>query len=64
MKVIVTSVYENVDQEWLEWWLLRIGTLRENERVVRELREGKVSAFSSKDPSSAVVATTTYEVVR
>lgn len=64
MRVIVTSTYENVDSEWLEWWLNRIAKFPENVEVVRELREGNTAAFSSKDPSSQVVATTTYEVQR
>jgi hypothetical protein len=62
MKVIVTSTYENVNLEWLGWWLNRLETLPENKAVVRELRETGSASYSSKDPTSEVTATTTYEV--
>lgn len=63
MRLEIKTVFENVDQEWLDWYLARL----ENEEVlpgstliVKQLKEIHHAAFSSKDPSSDVVATTSY----
>lgn len=63
MYVKVVSIYNNVDDEWLEWWLKRM----ENEQVmpgckkiIKELRGKGYARFSSKDPTSKVEAVTTY----
>lgn len=67
MKVVITSVYENVNQEWLDWY---ISLLKDTPRlpgcrsIAQELKESDKAMFKSKDPSSEVEATTYYEVVR
>lgn len=65
MKVIVTSTYENVDQEWLDWWLERLSVhspLPGGREAASTLQSETFSSFSSKDPTSDVIATTTYEI--
>lgn len=67
MKVVITTTYENVDQAWLGWW---VGRLESSEGILGSvkvastlLREGRAE-WSSKDPTSEVIATTKYEVIR
>lgn len=62
MKITVTSTYENVDGEWLHWWLNRLMSLPENEAVAHEIMNKGFASYTSKDPSSEVVATTTYKL--
>lgn len=67
MKMRIETVYENVDQEWLDWYLKRLANeqvLPGSNVIVEELKECGHAVFSSKDPSSDCVATTTYEVLK
>lgn len=67
MKVIVTSTYENVDKEWLDWWLKRLAAaevMPGSMSIVSELIKNGSAKFISRDPTSDVVATTKYEVIR
>lgn len=65
MRVIVESVYENVDQAWVDWWLKHL----DNEEVmpgstviVEELKDCGHAVFASKDPTSNVIAKTSYTI--
>jgi hypothetical protein len=52
-----------VDREWLDWWLKRLANeevMPGSTTIVEELRECGYAVFSSKDPSSEVVARTEY----
>lgn len=63
MKITVTTVYENVDESWLVYFIGRL----QNESVpvdFIELGAGYAVQFSSKDPTSHVEATTRYKVDR
>lgn len=67
MTMRIETVYENVDQKWLDWYLKRLG----NEEVfpgstviVEELKECGHAVFSSKDPTGPCIATTTYEIFK
>lgn len=67
MKVIITSTYENVDQEWLDWYLRRLANenvLPGSTWIASDLKVFGKAEFSSKDPQSEVVATTKYEVIK
>lgn len=55
MKLVLTTVYENVDQDWLDWWLAEFGR--------RYGAKSLPHTLTSKDPTSDVVGTTTIEVV-
>lgn len=65
LKLTITTTYENVDQEWLDWWFDRLA----NEQVmpgstviVEELKECGHAVFTSKDPDSDVIGSTAYQV--
>ena len=67
MKVTIETIYENVDQGWLDWYLKRLGNeqvLPGSTNIIKELKENGYASFSSKDPSSNVIATTKYKVVK
>lgn len=65
MKFIITTTYDRVDDEWLEWYLNRM----ENEEVlpgcreiIKSLRKNLTASFVSHDANSDVVATTNYRI--
>ena len=65
MKVVITTTYENVDQEWLDWYLKRLAmseVLPGSMSLTEKIQNDGFAEFSSKDPESDVVATTKYEV--
>lgn len=65
MRVEIKSVYENVDEAWLEWWLKRLEhneVMHGSRVIVQELKDCGDATFSSKDPTSPVVATTYYKI--
>lgn len=66
MIVKITTEYKNCDEAWVSWYLARLA----NENVLPgsivlagQLRETRYADFISKDPSSKVVAKTTYEII-
>lgn len=63
MKVRIETVYENVDRKWLKWYLKRLRTEGGLPIVAEELEECGHAVYASKDPTSDVMATSTYEVV-
>lgn len=67
MHVKVISTYENVDEKWLEWWLKRLNNeevMPGCTNVIKKLRETDNAHFTTKDPTSSVIATTTYQIFR
>jgi hypothetical protein len=67
MKFIITTTYEQCDQEFIDWYLERL----KNEEVmpgsmtiVDELKSANFASFTSKDPSGPTIATTTYEILK
>lgn len=61
MKIIVKSVYEDVDQKFLDWYLDQIkkaGVPIDYEAA----RRGETTGFRSKDPISGASATTSYRI--
>jgi len=67
MKFIVTTTFDNVDTEWLAWYMDRIKNeehLPGSVVIVDELVKAGYAKFSSKDPDSEITATTEYEVVQ
>lgn len=66
MKFVITTTYENVDDEWLDWYLKRLKAAEVtpgSTGCADTVREDGYAEFSSKDPTSAVIATTSYEVI-
>lgn len=62
MKLIIETVYENITEEWFEWWLSRFP---KDDESALALRDGDTYVqYSSKDPTSNVFATTTYRIER
>lgn len=67
MKFIIETVYHNVDQQWLDWYLKRLGdeeVLSGSTSIVEAVRKYGSASFTSKDPSSDVVGVTTYKMIR
>lgn len=65
MRVTVETIYENVDQEWLDWWLRRLAKANHmpgSTAIVEELKESGCACFASKDPTSDCTAKTTYRI--
>ena len=61
MKVVVTTVYNNVDEEWLTWYCEQLkATLHDG--LIKSLRDHGRATLESKDPTSKVVGKTVYEV--
>ena len=62
MKIVVTSTYENVDESWLQWYLARLR--RQGYGIHAEnLEANSYSEFESQDPTSLVVARTSYKLI-
>lgn len=64
MRIIIKTIYENANEEWLEWWLSNLDTLPSNHKVTEALRKTGKAIFESKDPSSDVIGRTEYEIIR
>lgn len=65
MKLSIETVYENFDQEWLNWYLNRLSQSEElpgSDTITQELKETGHAVFASKDPESKCFATTTYRI--
>lgn len=65
MRLRIETVYENVDQQWLDWYLNRLANAQVmpgSTMISEELKECGHAVFSTKDPNSYCVATTTYEI--
>jgi len=63
LKIVIQTVYENVDKKWLKWWLKNSGMIKENPGVAEALSNGENYVFQSKDPTSKVTGTTTYTIL-
>lgn len=63
MRIVLKTVYENVNEDWLAWY---IKNLKQGGVPISfdEFKKGEVCSFSSKDPTGPVVATTSYQVER
>lgn len=67
MKVIIETKYENADQEFVDWYLERLAVeevIPGSTTISEELKESGHAVFVSKDPTSEVVATTTYRIIK
>ncbi len=63
MKIIVITTYENVDEEWREWWLNRIAPTLGPEKIALLRRVGE-TYFQSADPTSPCTAKTVYKIIQ
>jgi hypothetical protein len=64
MKLIINTVYENVDAEWLGWWLENTDFRNRLPNKAEDLLNGDYCEFTSKDKTSEVRAKTTYKLDR
>lgn len=67
MELQITTTYENINQEWLDWYYRRLANeevLPGSTSIVKELKIYGNASFVSKDPSSDVVAITEYQVTK
>jgi hypothetical protein len=68
MRLAITTVYENIDQEWLEWYMARIrredNFVYQGERIFQQLKDTDQAIVHSNDPNGNAKATTTYRVYR
>ena len=62
MKLVVKTVYLNVNKEWVEWYIDRLKNQSELMEVANYLEKERYASYMSKDPTSLVVATTTYGI--
>lgn len=60
MKLTIETVYENVTEEWYQWWLSRFPKEHQAAAVLRNGNE--LAEYSSIDPTSNVFAITTYRI--
>lgn len=58
MRLILQTVFKNVDREWLDWWLKSAGPTYGIRADNIEPGEEFTHKVESKDPTSAVVGTT------
>ncbi len=58
MRLILQTVYENVDQSWIDWWLKENGKYYGLSSKNVEPGEDFVHQVSRKDPTSNVQGTT------
>lgn len=67
MKLIITTVYDNIDDDWMSWYIGRMANDPDivAAGVLRSLTERGQAQFVSSNPDNPdEVATTTYRVVR
>ncbi len=67
MKLIITTTYENINQEFLDFYLKRMENaevLPGSMKIVKELKKKGFASFVSKSPESLAIGTTTYEIVK
>ena len=63
MKLQLVTTYENIDQEWIDWWLEYHGANYGIEKDNIESGEGFVHMMRTKDPTSPAIGTTTITFV-
>ncbi len=63
MKFIITTVYENVDEGWMQWWLSQPKP-PEVQKPMEDLKEKGYEAHVSKDPTGPAMGTTTWRIIR
>lgn len=63
MKLIIETVYDNIDQDWLDWYCDRLD-IAEVPIDISKFKIGLGVSFSSKDPTSEVIATTSYGLIK
>jgi hypothetical protein len=63
MKITVTTTYEPIDQEWLEWY---ISQLKKGKVPIDfdAMKKGFPVSFTSKDPTSQTKAITIYTLTK
>lgn len=65
LKIVVTTIYENVDQDWFDTYIEYLRTGPEDvQAIVDHFIDTGRAAIRSPDPSHpTVIGTTTYEVI-
>lgn len=58
MKLIIKTVYENVDYHWLSWWIETMGP----GYGIRSIKDLPCS-FENNDPTSEVTGKTEFELI-
>lgn len=67
MKLVLTTVYDNIDEKWLSWYInyLAYAPQPEVQEVAEKLKAFGFAKFSNADPTDPkVIGTTTYELHR
>lgn len=65
MKLVITTTYNNIDEEWLVWYKARMMMgPKELRKVAEDFKKNNKATYESKDPSSDVNGVTTYEVLK
>lgn len=62
MKLVLTTTYDNVDAEWLAWYIKRLGEGGLGVQAINLEKHGR-AVLESNDPTSKATARTTYEVI-
>jgi len=65
MRLKITTEYTNCNQEFIDWYMKRLSTqevLPGCKSIIETLKETGHASFSSADPDSPTIATTTYEL--
>lgn len=65
MRIIVTTIYDGVDKEWLEWYCKELEQSRSIPQIqsAKALRNGQGYQFTSTDPEDTrISAMTSYRV--
>ena len=65
MKLIIKTVYDNIDNQWLQWYLDRLensNVLPGSMSISKKLARDGNAEYLSKDPTSNTTAITTYEI--
>ena len=65
MKLTLTTTYENISEEWLDWYLnrLRNSGFPYVKKAADALEKGKSYSWSDQDPEDPkIVATTSYRL--
>lgn len=63
VKIVLKTIYENVDGDFLAWYIKQL----KSEHVpidFDDFENGEKVVLQSKDPTSEVIGTTTYQVLR
>lgn len=63
MKLVLTTTYHDIDDEFVEWYIKRLRMAPELDSVADQLQDFGRAEFKSKDPTSSVHAVTEYVIL-